>query len=140
MTKTEHDEIQQLMASYAYALDTRDYDGLMSCFTTDATTVYAGHSDVLRGHEQIEAHMRRALEPLDATQHLFTNFIIHTDRDTGTVKCDILAQHICRGEKYTAGGKYDVDVRRSSGRWQIARVSARSVWSEGNRAMLPKSG
>jgi uncharacterized protein (TIGR02246 family) len=140
MTKTDHEKIQQLIASYAYARDTRDYDSLMICFTSDATTVYAGHSDVLKGHEQIKAHMKRALEPLEVTQHLFTNFIIETDGDSGTVKCDILAQHICKGEKYMAGGKYDVDVRRSSDKWQIARVSARSVWSEGNRAMLPKSG
>jgi ketosteroid isomerase-like protein len=139
MMKTDYDELQQLMATYAYSIDTRDYDSLAACFMADATTVYAGHSDVLTGHDQILAHMKRALDPLDVTQHLFTNFIIDIQGETGTLKCDILAQHVCRGERYLAGGKYNVEVRRSAGKWKIARVSARSVWSDGNRALLPKS-
>jgi uncharacterized protein (TIGR02246 family) len=140
LTKTDHDHIQQLMATYAYSIDTRDYDGLMACFTDDASTVYAGYSDVLNGKEQIRAHMKKSLDPLEATQHMFTNFIIETNGDMGTCKCDILAQHVQKGERYLAGGKYSVEVRRTSGKWQIAKVSARSVWSDGKRSMLPKSG
>lgn len=138
MIMTDHDEIRQLMAIYAYTLDTKDYDGVTACFTPDATTEYRGHSLLLQGHAQIGAHMKRALEPLEVTQHLFTNFIIDVEGDTGKLKCDILAQHVRQGENYLAGGKYDVDVRRVAGKWKISRVSAGAVWSEGNRSMLPK--
>jgi ketosteroid isomerase-like protein len=140
MTKTDHDEIQQLMASYAYAIDAKDYDGITACFTPDAATTYAGYSSMLTGHAEIRAHMKRALDALDVTQHLFANFIIDTEGDTGALKCDILAQHVRQGERYIAGGKYKVEVRRSAGQWKIARVSARSVWSDGTRALLPNSG
>lgn len=140
MKKTDREEIQELMATYAYALDAKDYEGVTACFTADATAAYAGYSDTLAGHAQIAAHMKRALEPMDATQHLFTNFIIEVEGDGGELMCSILAQHVCQGENYLAGGKYDVEVRRTAGNWKIARLSARSVWSEGNRALLPKAG
>ena len=140
MIKTDHEEIQELMATYAYTLDAKDYDGVTACFTVDATTAYAGYSHTLTGHAEIGAHMKRALEPLDVTQHLFTNFIIDVEGDRGELKCDILAQHVSQGENYLAGGKYNVEVRRTAGKWKIARISARSVWSDGNRALLPKAG
>jgi ketosteroid isomerase-like protein len=140
MMKTDYDEIQQLMATYAHALDAKNYDAITDCFTPDAITVYAGHSDTLKGQVEIGAHMKRALEPLDVTQHLFMNFVIDIEGDTGRCHCDVLAQHVRQGERYLAGGKYNVEVRRSAGKWKMSRVSARSVWSEGNKGMLPKAG
>jgi ketosteroid isomerase-like protein len=135
--KTDHDEIRQLMAVYADAIDAKDYDAITACFTPDAITVYAGYSDTLRGPAEIEAHMRRALDQLDASQHLLTNFIIDVDEDNGLLRCDILAQHVRQNERFLAGGKYCVEIRRIAGNWKIARLTARTIWSEGDRAMLP---
>jgi ketosteroid isomerase-like protein len=137
MTKSDHDEIRQLFAVYANAIDAKDYAAISACFTPDAIATYASYSDTLSGLAEIEAHMRRALDPLDASQHLFANFIITLEGDAVQVKCDILAQHVRQGQSYLAGGKYDVEVRRVAGIWKIAQLAARTIWSEGNRAMLP---
>lgn len=140
MSENDYYEIQQLMARYAFAIDAKDYGGIEECFATDATAIYAGHSRTLRGHAEIVAHMKRALDLAEVTQHLFTNFIIDVDNDRGQLKCDVLGRHVRGDERLSAGGKYEVELRRSSGKWKITRVSARAVWSEGNTEMLPKAG
>ena len=137
MTGTEYEQIQQLMAIYAYAIDAKDYDAIAACFTPDAVAVYEGHSHVLRGQGEIVAHMKLALNPFDVTQHLVTNHIVDVEGGNGQLKCDVLGQHVRQGERLIAGGKYIVELRRTAGQWKISRLSARSVWSDGNKSMLP---
>ena len=143
MTKTDREQIEELIATYANALDTKDYPAVEACFMADATVRYEGYSHTLKGHTEIAAHMKRALQPLDATQHLFTNFIIDIEGNTGRLRCSILAQHVrlgtVGGDKYLAGGEYDAELRRASGKWEFAHVTARTLWGDGNRAVLPKA-
>ena len=138
--KTDREQIEELTASYAGAIDGKDYTAIADCFAPDATVVYAGYSEDLTGHAAIVEHMRLALDPLDATQHLFANFIIDIDGDAARMTCDILAQHLCGGESYLVGGKYDVRLTKLGGSWKFARISARTVWSSGKRDMLPRTG
>lgn len=140
MIKSEYDQIQEMMAIYAYSIDTRNYQALRECFTADASTIYAGHSNHLTGQDAIIDHMQRVLDALDVTQHMFTNFIIDIQEDSAKLTCDILAQHVRQGERYLSGGKYKVEARRAAGRWRIANVSAGSVWNDGNKTLLPKAG
>jgi hypothetical protein len=142
MTKTDREQVQELMSLYANALDTKDYAGIGDCFTPDATAEYAGFAEPLHGREAILAHMRKALEPLESTQHLFANFIIDVDGDAGTLSCAIIAQHVRRGhhDTFLAGGQYKVEVARGADRWRMSRVDARSRWGMGDRGMLPKAG
>jgi hypothetical protein len=140
MAKTDRDQVQELFSVYANALDAKDYDGVSDCFTADAEADYAGFSGLLSGRDAIMAHMRRALDPLDATQHLFANFIIDVDGDAGQASCGIIAQHLKQGETFLSGGQYRVRVRRDQGRWRMCHVRARSSWSSGERALLPKAG
>lgn len=140
---SDREMIQQLVAVYAKALDEKDYDAIAACFRADAVVEYSGFSAVLTGRAEITAHIRKALEPLLDTQHLFTNFIIENDARSGRLSCDILAQHLrsagATPETYMSGGRYKVEVRKTEGRWEFARLSARSVWGLGNREMLPRT-
>jgi ketosteroid isomerase-like protein len=143
MIKTEREQIEELMAAYGAAVDAKDYDGFTKCFTPDATVAYEGYSQHLSGHAGIVDFMRNALEPLDGTQHLFTNFVVELAGDTGRYSCGMLAQHWRKGapggETYLIGGKYNADVRRSEGKWRIARLSFRSLWENGNRSLVPQA-
>ncbi|MFA7601429.1 MAG: nuclear transport factor 2 family protein [Novosphingobium sp.] len=143
MTKTDHEQVQELMASYANAIDAKDYGAIGDCFTQDAEAKYSDFSPLLRGREAILLHMRKALEPLRVTQHIFGNFIVDTDGDAGTASCAIIAQHIgpeSDPKTYLSGGQYSLKLRRSAGRWQIASAMAQEVWSSGAREMLPRQG
>jgi uncharacterized protein (TIGR02246 family) len=137
---TDREAIQELMATYANGIDARDYAAIADCFTEDATVEYRGHSHQLVGRAAIAALMEQQLGPLDATQHLFANFIIRVDGDAARFTCDIIAQHVRRGapggDTYMAGGKYEVDARRTAEGWKIARVNAGTVWSDGNHNLL----
>lgn len=141
---TDREAIQQLVAIYARALDEKDYETIASCFAADAEVEYVSFSAAMTGRDEIMAHMKKALEPLTATQHLFTNFIIELDDAAASLACDVLAQHIAGAgggaETFLSGGKYQVGLRRTDGRWAFASVVARSVWSVGERDMLPSSG
>jgi ketosteroid isomerase-like protein len=138
--KTDYNQIQELMALYAYAVDSKDYDGIAGCFTADAEAIYSGFSDRLKGLAEIGTHMKKALEALDVTQHLFTNFIVDVEGDAARFTCDVIAQHVQKSGKFMAGGKYKLEARRTAGKWKIARLSMNFVWNDGDRAMLPKAG
>jgi ketosteroid isomerase-like protein len=142
MSKTDWEQIQELLSRYAFTLDARDYPGIADCFTPDAVADYPGFAKPLKGHEAIVGHMRRALEPLATTQHMYSNFIIDVDGDKAHVTCDILAQHVRNGgaeaETYLAGGKYAVDVQRTANGWKMSNVAARSMWGIGDRGLLPR--
>lgn len=144
MTMTDRESAQQLMAVYARALDEKDYETIEQCFAHDASVQYTGFSAAMNGREEITAHMKKALDPLSATQHMFTNFIIEVDGDAAKLYCDIIAQHVTGAgddsEIYMAGGKYNVELRRRGEGWEFARLLANSVWGFGNREMLPRSG
>lgn len=139
--KTDRTQIEELMARYASAIDAKQYDEIASCFAADATAQYPGFSGLLKGTSDIVAHMRLALDALDATQHLFTNFIIDIEDDSARLSCEILAQHVRRGvrggETYLAGGHYKVELRRIAGQWKIVNLLAQSRWGAGDRELLP---
>jgi hypothetical protein len=142
MSKTDREQIQELMATYAYCIDARDYAGLADCFLEGCTAKYSGHSPALNNRDEIMAHMKLALTPLDATQHLFANFLIDVDGDQANLRAGILAQHVKNGangpETYLSGGKYTVELKRAGGKWKLAKVQGQPVWNIGNAALLPK--
>lgn len=141
MTKPDHQLIQERMAHYANAIDAKDYPAIGDCFTHDAEAKYSDFSALLIGRETILAHMRKALEPLAVTQHIFGNFIVDVDGDVATASCAILAQHLAGGAEaatYLSGGQYTLKLRRAGGEWRISSAMAREVWSIGDRMLLPR--
>lgn len=137
---TDREAIQQLMSTYVFCLDAKDYSRIAACLCEDAIFEHAGSDRLISGNAAIAALMKGVLEPLDATQHLLTNFIIEIDGDDASLTCDVLAHHIRLdpggARRYTAGGKYDVKLRRSGGDWRIARLNARPVWSDGDARVV----
>jgi ketosteroid isomerase-like protein len=143
MKKTDSELIQQLLDSYARALDAKDYEGVGRCFTADAVVAYPRLSQPLRGRSNITTYTRRALEGLDGTQHLFTDFKIAVRGNSGRVSCGIFAQLVrrstIRGDgNFLAAGQYEVGLRRAAGKWKISRMVSIPVWSEGIEALPPK--
>jgi ketosteroid isomerase-like protein len=140
VTKPDHQLIQERMAHYANAIDAKDYAAIGDCFTDDAEAKYSDFSSLLIGRKTILAHMRKALEPLGVTQHIFGNFIVDIDGYAATASCAIIAQHLAAGAEgrtYLSGGQYTLKLRRAEGEWRIGSAMAREVWSIGDRTLLP---
>ena len=100
MSMTAREEIQERMALYARALDAKNYEGIADCFAADVRVEYSGFSQVMNCRDEVMAHMRKALEPLAVTQHLFTNFIIELDGE-----CDFFLTPFKGGFVFSFPGK-----------------------------------
>ena len=141
MTKTDREQVQEVMAIYGGAVDEKDYNGITACFMKDATFLYEGKP--YTGHAAIEGLMRSPLEALDGTQHLFTNFIIDIEGDTARLSCDSVGQHWRKGtpggDTLMAGGKYKVDLKKVDGKWKISGANAHGTWGQGNPKLLAET-
>ncbi|API60834.1 hypothetical protein BSL82_17380 [Tardibacter chloracetimidivorans] len=141
---TDREAIQQLMSTYVFCLDARDYSGIKSCLHEDAIFEHSGSDRSYEGDAAIADLLKAVLDPLDATQHMLANFIIEIIDDCASLTCDIVAHHVRLDSgvprRYTAGGKYAVRLKRGGGDWRIARLTARPIWSDGDaRVVSPDS-
>lgn len=137
---SDRDDIQELMARYGEAIDTKDYVGLAACFAPDANGQWAAMPEPVVGNVAIANFMKGILDRLEATTHMFTNFIIEVNGDTARMQAKIIAQHVRRGvpggETLLAGGRYDAQVRRIDGQWKLSRVRGTSIWHDGNPKIM----
>jgi ketosteroid isomerase-like protein len=129
--------IVDLTVDYCWALDDRDWDALDRVFTPDATAELLAD---LAGVEAIKARVRRALEPLDDSQHLVATHQVRIDGDRATCRCYLQAQHVRRGveggENYIVAGRYEDEMVRTADGWRIARRVLVPMWTEGNPAVV----
>lgn len=132
-------EIQGVLNRYALSLDDRDWDGLATCFTPDATADY-GALGVHEGYPAIEGLVRSVLEKLDGSQHFVSNHVVTVRGDEASARCYLQAQHIKRGlpdgEHYLVAGQYKDDLVRTEAGWRIRFRTLHITWIEGNPAVV----
>jgi hypothetical protein len=131
-------EIQALAVRYAWSLDTRDWDGLRTVFTEDATAVLGGVE--CDGPDAIVARCSRALSPLDASHHLNGCHEVTLLGDgEARHRCYFTAQHVIEnaegGPHWIVAGTYHDDVVRTPAGWRIRRRVLTVSWTEGNPAL-----
>ncbi len=136
----DREEIRDLLSSYCLALDDRDWQRLASCFLADAIGYYGEEIGQKTGYPAIEQLCRSALEPLDSSQHLIGTYEIAVDGDTARARCYLHAQHTKAGtpggDNLTLGGIYLDELVRTADGWRIAKRELRTLWVEGNPAVL----
>jgi 3-phenylpropionate/cinnamic acid dioxygenase small subunit len=132
-------DVVDVLYRYASALDRRDWSLLRTCFVDDVVGRYSARGEV-RGYGALEAMCRRALEPLDASQHLIGNPVVSVDGDVATASCYLQAQHVRLGEPggetYTIGGSYHDELRRTPSGWRITTRRLEYTWATGNPLVL----
>ncbi len=132
-------EISELLARYATALDSREWDLLEQVFTADARCDY-GPLGTPRGVPEIVALVRGTIGDLDATQHLLANVVVGVDGDAATADCYLLAQHVRLGEPggehYEIGARYHDELVRTPAGWRIAHRTLHRSWHRGNRDVV----
>ncbi len=129
-------EIVELTAKYCWALDTCSYDSLDNVFVVDAT---ADLLEDLVGREAIKARIKRALDPLDGTQHMVSNHVVNISGDTATCRCYLQSQHVraqkVGGSNFIVAGRYDDLLKRTSEGWRITHRTLTTMWTDGNPAV-----
>jgi ketosteroid isomerase-like protein len=127
--------------AYTWALDTRDWDALDDVFTPDAT---ASLLEELEDREAIKERIRRALTPLDDSQHMVSNHDVRVDGDTATSRCYLHAQHVRHaaegGPNYIVAGRYEDRFQRTPDGWRIAHRTLTVMWTDGNLKVIRPDG
>lgn len=138
--QADQQEIADLCARYANALDTKDWALLESCFAPSPVFVHPGGR--LGGFPAILGRTKAALTPLTATQHLLGNIVVQVDGDTARSTCYFQAQHVRvgtpGGETYIIAGRYTDTLTRAAGRWKITERVQTYIWRDGNRAVVAR--
>ena len=127
MTTTSTEDrlgISDLFTRYSLALDDGDVDGVVACFTEDASVespvvgAYTGHAEIRRFAERLAA-VRDAGAQL---RHVVSNLMAEVDGDRGTARC-YLVTFITQGAKseLLAPGEYNCEVVKRDGRWLFTR-------------------
>ncbi len=136
---SDRDDIIETMIRYGVAIDRKDWNGIAACFTDDCVADYQGWGE-FRGGREISEFCRHGVTELDATQHLFANFLVEQAGDDASFQCYVQAQHYLAsasaGTTFTIGGYYDNAARRTAAGWRISGFMFRAMWTTGNPGVL----
>ena len=137
--------IQDLIARYAWALDTGDVDTLVSCFTTDCAVIEEVFEDPDRweGHEGVrrlgEHYKNSAGFP--GRQHHVSQSLVEGDSERCSVRSFAFVTE-CRDEPpYTLRftGYYDDRLQKVNGQWLFRERTIR-LWDGPVLARFPGHG
>lgn len=138
-------DIHELLARYAWALDTGDLDGLVACFTPDAVVVEEVFEDPDRweGHEGIRrlAQHYSSAPGFPGRQHHISQVLIDGDESTAKVRAFTFVTE-CRGEPpflLRFAGYYEDKVAKRQGQWLFTERVIR-LWDGPVLARFPGHG
>jgi 3-phenylpropionate/cinnamic acid dioxygenase small subunit len=129
-------EIEDLLSRYAWALDSKDFDGLDDVFTPDARLDYTSAGGEAGAYPEVKAWLAKVLPHFPAYQHLVTNHQITLDGDTATSRSEFYNPMVTAAGDGTrgiffVGGEYHDRIVRTPVGWRIAERVERSVWTDG---------
>src|SRR5215469_5235890 len=137
--------IQDLIARYAWALDTGDVDSLVACFTPDAVVIEEVFEDPDRweGHEGVRrlAQHYGSSPGFPGRQHHVSQSLVEGDGERCSVKSFAFVTE-CRGEPpYTLRftGYYDDLLVKAGGEWLFKERVIR-LWDGPVLARFPGRG
>jgi uncharacterized protein (TIGR02246 family) len=113
--------IMDLVAAYCAAIDGRDLDAFVACFTPDGIIGYADGVMRIEGQDALRAYYTRRFGEYGMTfhyPHSHTVVIDGPDEAHGTVTAH--AEMALQGEAWLAAFRYSDRYRREDGRWRFA--------------------
>ena len=114
--------LQDVMLSYAAAVDDRDMDRYRACFADDVEIVGFSES-VVNGADQWTESVENQLKAFSATQHLMSPQLATVLGDTASARADVQALHVLQDGSgtFTLWATYLTDFARADEGWKIKR-------------------
>jgi hypothetical protein len=134
-------EIDELLSKYAWALDTKSFDGLDEVFTPDAHLDYTSAGGIKGSFPEVKAWLADVLPHFPTYQHYMTNKVITIDGDTATSTTSLynpMGQQ--KGDRITffyMGGEYHDRLVRTPDGWRIAERIEKTTWADGDLPTAP---
>ena len=116
-------QLQDVMLSYAAAVDDRDMSRYRACFADDVEIVGFGDA-IVKGADIWTASVESQLKAFSATQHLMSPQLATVSGDTASTRTDVQALHVLKdadSATFTLWATYLTDFVRSPEGWKIAR-------------------
>ncbi|MEK9650509.1 MAG: nuclear transport factor 2 family protein [Gammaproteobacteria bacterium] len=124
-------EIQQLLTTYASAVDQKNFDKFYDIFTTDAFIDYTAVGGIKGNLDQIVGYLKTALEYFPHYQHFNTNYdisFLDEYNATGSIMCFNPMQSP-DGNTFFLGMWYHDRYIKENGIWKISERIERSSWN-----------
>jgi len=130
-------EINDLLIRYTVAIDTKDWDLLDTCFTSDAKVDYESSGGIAGSYPEARAWLAKALAAFPVTVHYITNSTVDLDGDTARGKTLVYnPMRLDAGEgkeiAFTVGGYYHDRLVRTDAGWRIAERREEQLFMEGS--------
>ena len=119
----DRQRIQDLMLTYAAAVDDNDMTAYRNCFADDVEIVGFGESSV-HGADNWVASVSGQLEAFSGTQHLLSAPLATVAGDRASARTDVQALHFLKtpaGGTFTLWATYLTDFVQTQDKWTIAR-------------------
>ena len=116
-------QLQDVMLSYAAAVDDRDLARYRACFAEDAEIVGFGEETVT-GADAWTASVESQLDAFSSTQHLMSPQLASITGDTASARTEVQALHVLKdgnGAIFTLWATYLSDFVRNDDGWKISR-------------------
>lgn len=128
--------IEDLLTTYARAVDTKDWDLYETVFAPDAAIDYTSSGGIRGTRSEAKEWVAKALEPFTMTQHLMMNHHIVVNGDTATAHTDLynpLGRPDDNGglALMFVGGAYLDTLRRTPGGWLFTERVYQMLWFTG---------
>jgi hypothetical protein len=128
-------EIESVLSAYAWALDSKEFDGLDAVFTPDASLDYTTAGGIKGAYPEVKAWLASVLPHFPAYQHLISNVEVTIDGDTATSRAAFYNPmgHDKAGKRvyFHCGGEYHDRWRRTQDGWRITDRFEQTVWMDG---------
>lgn len=132
---SDREEILELVATYAHAVDERDLDRILSVFAPGGRIDFEGGAMSGVGHAGIRSAFETAfaapmLAPPSASTHLMANTLVTVDGDRARAETQAVAflSSAATATVVTRGLRYSDDLERVDGEWRITHRVHRSLW------------
>jgi len=135
-------EIGEVIVRYGWAIDTKDWDLLDTCFTADAQVDYSSNPGGKKGaYRDVRGWLEKVMSAFPVTQHLMANTDITLDGDRARVRTMVTNPQGAATREgplhfFYVGGRYDDEFVRTPDGWKIANRVETTLWFEGS---LPKA-
>jgi hypothetical protein len=127
MDAESHRAIEAVLIRYATAIDERDWDLLLACFTEDVEADY-GTIGMWADRRSLVDHMARRHDRFGQTLHRISNVVIRGNTQSAQATCyiDALLMPIQAGNP----------IRRAFGRYDDVLVNDANGWIIGKRKFI----
>lgn len=128
-------EIQDLLARYCEAIDTRNFEALDDLFTTDAVIDYTEAGGEKGNLAEIKAFLVKALGKFTGMQHMIGLPLITLNGDKASVKTALynpmVMEHGGKPHTFFVGMWYSDEMIRTKLGWRISKRSEKACYFSG---------